>query len=220
MKKRSFWFRKSLSIVIFAIFLALLAGQAWFGLKEFNADMAEQGGTTVSLREYLGTAHFFEATFENWESEFFQMGMYVLFTVFLRQVGSSESKPLDEKSEVDREPVSHEKAPWPVKKGGIWLRVYKNSLSLAFLLLFLVSFLIHAVSSHRLHNREQALQGQPGDTFAEYMCSSRLWFESMQNWQSEFIAVLSIVVLSIYLRQQGSPESKPVDAPYEETGSG
>lgn len=220
MKRHSFWYRNSLSLVIFAIFLALLVLQAFFGWKEYNSGMVEKGGLAVTLGDYLRTAHFLEATFENWESEFFQMGVYVLFTVFLRQLGSSESKSLGEKEEVDREPKPHDKAPWPVKKGGVWLKVYKNSLSLAFLFLFLISFVIHAVSSHREFTKEQALQGKPGETLIEYLGGSRLWFESMQNWQSEFIAVLSIVVLSIYLRQQGSRESKPVDAPYDETGSG
>jgi hypothetical protein len=217
--ERSYWYRNSLSLVILAIFICLLAGQAWFGWQEYNSEMTEKGGALVSFAGYLSTSHFFEATFENWESEFFQMGMYVIFTVFLRQIGSSESKKISEKEEVDRDPRPHDRAPWPVKKGGAWLKVYSVSLSLAFLLLFIISFCIHAVSSHREFNKEQALQGRPGDTFGEYLLSSRLWFESMQNWQSEFIAVFSIVVLSIFLRQKGSPESKPVDAAWDDTGN-
>ena len=217
--RHSFLYRNGLSLTLLGIFLVLLSAQYYFGWQEYNGEMVQKGGQAVSAGEYISTSHFLEATFENWESEFFQMGMYVLFTVFLRQLGSSESKKLDEKEEVDREPQPRENAPWPVKKGGLWLKIYKNSLSLAFLLLFVVSFIIHAVSSHREFNKEQALQGKPGDSFIEYLSSSRLWFESMQNWQSEFIAVLSIVVLSIYLRQQGSPESKPVDAAFEDTGN-
>jgi hypothetical protein len=219
MRKHTFLYRNGLSITIFLCFLCFLAGQIVTGLNEYNNEMMEKGGKTVDLADYLFTAHFFEATFENWESEFLQMGMYVIFTVFLRQKGSSESKSLDEKEEVDRDPKPHDKAPWPVKKGGLWLTIYKNSLSMAFLLLFMISFTIHAFSSRREFNKEQLLEGKAPIGMGEFLASSRLWFESFQNWQSEFIAVLGIVVLSIFLRQHGSPESKPVDAPDEETGS-
>jgi hypothetical protein len=219
MKKQSFWYRNSLSLVVFLIFIILISLQAWFGWQEYNRAMFEKGGRLVRFAGYLGTSHFVEATFENWESEFFQMGVYVVFTVFLRQKGSSESKALDRKEEVDREPRAHDKAPWPVRKGGLWLSIYRNSLSLAFLFLFLVSFMLHAIASHREFNKGQMLMHKPGETFGNYLLSSRLWFESMQNWQSEFLAVLSIVLLSVFLRQQGSPESKPVDAAWDETGS-
>jgi hypothetical protein len=220
MKKNSFFYNNSLSLVIFVIFIFFLCGQAFTGWKEHNKEMEEKGGEQLELGSYLASAHFIEATFENWESEFLQMGMYVIFTVFLRQKGSSESKPVDKKDDVDRKPDPHKKdAPWPVKKGGAWLAIYKNSLSLAFLFLFLVSFVAHAVSSHREYNKEQMLEGKESVPFSEFFWNSRLWFESFQNWQSEFIAVLSIVVLSIFLRQYGSPESKPVDAPDSETGS-
>jgi hypothetical protein len=219
MRKQTFLYRNSLSLVLLLIFIIFLAGQAYTGWNEYNRDMADKGGQQVSLSGYLVTSHFVEATAENWESEFLQMGMYVLFTIFLRQWGSSESKHVEKKEEVDREPKPHDNAPWPVKKGGIVLSLYKNSLSLAYLLLFLVSFIVHAFSSHREFNKELALSGKPVESFSQFITSSRLWFESFQNWQSEFIAVLSIVVLSIFLRQHGSPESKPVDAPNSETGS-
>jgi hypothetical protein len=218
MQKSSFIYRNSLSIVIFSIFIIFLFGQTYTGWKEFNKEMKEKGGQTVELKRYMVTPHFFEATFENWESEFLQMGMYVLFTVFLRQKGSAESKPLDKAAEVDREPRPGIDAPWPVRKGGIWLAIYKYSLFIAYVILFLMSFFIHAIASHREFNKEQLSQGENAVSFGEFLESSRLWFESFQNWQSEFIAVLSIVVLSIYLRQQGSPESKPVDAPHSLTG--
>ena len=149
------------------------------------------------------------------------MGLYVLLTISLRQQGSSESKDLEEKEEVDREPDPNRKdAPWPVKKGGLALAIYKNSLSLAFVLLFVTSFLLHAGGSFNKYNEEQIFKGKPKLSLSEFIGESRFWFESFQNWQSEFIAVISIVVLSIYLRQKGSPESKPVDASLEETGTG
>ena len=133
-------------------------------------------------------------------------------------MGSSESKKMEGEEEVDREPEPHPDAPWPVKKGGIWLSLYKNSLSIAFALLFLVSFVLHFYGSLKGHNEEQSDKGLPPDAWNEYAVSPRFWFESFQNWQSEFLAVASIVLLSIWLRQKGSPESKPVDAPHNETG--
>lgn len=109
----------------------------------------------------------------------------------------------------------------PVRKGGWILKLYKNSLSLAFLALFLVTFAGHAVSGARKYNQEQLAHGSGEQLSAlEYMGRAQFWYESFQNWQSEFLAVFSIVVLSIWLRQWGSPESKPVHAAHDDTGSG
>ncbi|MBT1684999.1 DUF6766 family protein [Dawidia soli] len=219
MKKHSFFYRNSLSIVLIVLFLVSITGQIFTGLREHNEELKEYGAAPVALSEYLTTGHFFQATFENWESEFLQMAMYVVLTIFLRQQGSSESKPLDEEEEVDRKPDPTRKdAPWPVRKGGFTLALYKHSLSLAFAFLFLVSFALHANGSLSNFNEEQVLKGKPVVSLSDYMRQSRFWFESFQNWQSEFVAVISIVVLSIFLRQYRSPESKPVDAPDSETG--
>lgn len=219
MKKHSFFYRNSLSIVLIVLFLASITGQIVTGLQEHNEELKEYGAAPVSFSEYLTTGHFFQTTFENWESEFLQMAMYVVLTIFLRQQGSSESKPLDEEEEVDRKPDPTRKdAPWPVRKGGFTLALYKHSLSLAFAFLFLVSFVLHANGSLSNFNEEQVLKGRPVVSLSDYMGQSRFWFESFQNWQSEFVAVISIVVLSIFLRQYRSPESKPVDAPDSETG--
>jgi len=219
--KHSFFFRNGLTLILVLLFLLSFIGQIFTGLEEYNEERKEYSHPSVSLYNYLTTGHFFQATFENWESEFLQMGLYVLLTISLRQQGSSESKDLEEKEEVDREPDPNRKdAPWPVKKGGLALAIYKNSLSLAFVLLFVTSFLLHAGGSFNKYNEEQIFEGKPKLSLSEFIGESRFWFESFQNWQSEFIAVISIVVLSIYLRQKGSPESKPVDAPFEETGTG
>jgi hypothetical protein len=219
-KKHSFLHRNGLSLVLVAFFLISFLGQVFTGLREYNHDLEEYDQPPVVLSEYLTRGHFYQTTFENWESEFLQMGMYVLLTIWLRQQGSSESKTLSGEEEVDRKPDPKRKnAPWPVKKGGVILSIYKNSLSLAFLLLFLISFSLHAYGSLNHYNEEQLLQQKSAISLGEFMQCSRFWFESFQNWQSEFVAVISIVVLSIFLRQQGSPESKPVDAPDKETGS-
>lgn len=211
----------ALSLVLLIGFLVLLAGQSFTGHLEYNDERDERGLPRLSYGQYLGSTHFWEATTENWESEFFQMGVYVLLTVFLIQRGSSESRTPDEKNPQDEDPRKHRNkkdAPWPVRRGGWVLRLYECSLSLAFLALFLISALLHGLSGVGLYNEEQTAAGKPTLGFLEYLGTSRFWFESLQNWQSEFLAVLSIVVLSIFLRQRGSPESKPVATPHWESG--
>ncbi|HEX8549234.1 MAG TPA: DUF6766 family protein [Cytophagaceae bacterium] len=217
-KQHSFFYRNGLSIVVFILFLLTLAGQIGTGLQEFNEENLKNHESQVTLLAYLTTNHFVEATFENWESEFLQIGMYVWLTIFLRQKGSAESKDLEEKEDVDREPVNHPNAPWPVKKGGIWVKLYSHSLTLTILLLFILSFILHFAGSRSEYNHDQQLEGKPMESVWEYLSNTKFWFESFQNWQSEFLSVLAIVILSIFLRQKGSPESKPVDAPNSQTG--
>jgi hypothetical protein len=214
-----------LSLVLFALFLLLLAGQAVVGVRELNADRAEHGSAPLTLPEYLATGDFLEATAENWESEFLQMAAYVLLTVSLVQKGSSESRKLEGAEAVDRDPRTVRgqalaEAPWPVRRGGWVLRLYENSLSLAFLLLFAASFVAHATGGARAYSDEQVAHGGLPVGVLDYLRTSQFWFESLQNWQSEFLAIAAMVVLSIHLRQRGSPESKPVAAPHSHTGSG
>lgn len=217
-KKHSFLYLNSLSIVAFLLMFLSLAGQFFTGWNDKNDERKEHGKQPLTIMQYAHSGHFIQATFENWESEFLQMGLFVWLTVFLRQKGSSESKKIDEEEEVDREPKPHKDAPWPVKKGGIWLTLYSYSLSIAFGLLFLLSFVSHFYGSLKSHNEEQLDKHLPPDSWDSYIGSPHFWFESFQNWQSEFLAVASIVLLSIWLRHKGSPQSKPVDAPYSETG--
>ena len=210
----SFFKRNGLLIVFLSVTVITLIAQTVTGWHEFNAQMLEKGKPAYAFTQYLGSGHFLQATFENWESEFLQMGVYVYMTMFLYQRGSAESKSLDKPNAVDKEPVAHANAPWPVKRGGLVLTLYKNSLSLVFLLLFCISFALHAYGTMKDINTL-------GDEYLSYwqvFTHNRLWFESLQNWQSEFLSVASIVFFSIYLRQQGSPESKPVDTPHDTTG--
>lgn len=209
-----------LSLTLLIITLLTLAGNLWTGWHDFNDELNDYGRAAIPFGEYLTSGHCIESVFENWESEFLQMGLYVLFTVFLYQKGSSESKDPDQDEEVDREPSpSRPDAPWPVRRGGLWLKLYQNSLSMGFFLLFFLSFFLHAVGGVKEYNTEQLLKGKSETlTLWEFMGTSEFWFQSLQNWQSEFLSVLSIVVLSIFLRQKGSPESKPVDAPDSQTG--
>jgi len=218
------WKNNNLSIVIVILFLLCLTGHALAGWGTYNDEQKEHGEETVSLGEYLRSSEFGETVFENWESEFLQMGFYVLLTVFLYQKGSSESKKHDGTDEVEEEPEAHRDdpgVPGPVRAGGWRLKLYKNSLSLAFFLLFLASFFAHAAAGARKYNEEQLAhhESELVGTFG-YLGKPQFWYESFQNWQSEFLAVLSIVVLSIWLRQWGSPESKPVHAAHDDTGGG
>jgi hypothetical protein len=218
---KSFFRNNGLSIAFFVLFILSLGGQVVTGRAEHNQEMEETGGKSVSLSEYLTSGHFFQATFENWESEFLQMGLFLILSMFLYQKGSSESKDPDREEEVDREPnPRRKKVPWPVKKGGLVLSLYKHSLCYAFFVLFLISFTLHFYGSLKDHNEEQLLKGKATERAAQYLSGSRFWFESFQNWESEFLSIFAIVVLSVFLREKGSPQSKPVDAPNSQTGEG
>jgi hypothetical protein len=209
----------SLSLVFLLLFLFSIIGQIITGLKEHNQEMQDEGGQQVTMSHYLTSGHFLQATFENWESEFFQMALFVIFTMFLYQKGSSESKDPEKEEEVDKEPDPNKKdAPWPVKTGGVVLAIYKHSLCYALSLLFILSFLAHWYGSLKDYNEEQLLKGMPTEKAMQYLGNTRFWFESFQNWQSEFLSVFAIVILSIFLREKGSPQSKPVDAANSETG--
>ena len=204
------------------LFLAFFGGMILTGASNYSEDQLAHGQPAVTVAEYLGTGAFMEATFENWESEFLQMGMYVILTVFLFQKGSSESKPMGEDAPQDQDPrdaTIKDATPWPVKRGGVVLKLYEHSLSIMFLLLFLASFVLHGIGGADDYNSEQESHGQPTVSVLGYFTTSRFWFESFQNWQSEFLAVAVLVGTSVYLREKGSPESKPVAEPHYETGA-
>ena len=219
------WRENGLSIVLATIFVGAMVGQTMTGHRTYNEEQREHGQQAVSLGEYLRSGHFMEATAENWESEFLQMFLYVVLTAFLIQKGSAESRKPDAENPQDRDPRQHRRhtrAPWPVRKGNeLVLKLYENSLSIAFLTLFLVSIAAHAIGGFPEYRQEQIEHGAPEPTgVMAYATSSQFWFESMQNWQSEFLSLFAMVVLSIWLRQRHSPESKPVDAPHDETATG
>jgi hypothetical protein len=220
-KLRRFARNNGLSLAVFGLFLTFLACESAAGLYAYNSDREDHGLPSVSYPQFLTSGRFIEATAENWESEFLEMAFYITLTSFLYQRGSAESKSLTEPESVDRDPRDTKdlsRAPWPVRRGGWMLRIYERSLSLALFLLFVSAFLVHAHNGMRDFNVEQIEHGKPVVTLAEFLCSSQLWFQSFQNWQSEFLGLGAMIVLSIHLRQRGSPESKPVDAPHSQTG--
>jgi hypothetical protein len=218
---RTFLRENGLSLVLSGLFLVFLVGQSIAGRLEYNQDQVSHGQPVVGYWQDLRGPHFLEALSENWESEFLQIFAFVLLTAVLYQKGSSESRKLEPEpvARDPRKPKPSHRTPWPVRKGGIILRLYEVSLSLAFLLLFLMSFALHAISGSREYNSELVDHGEAPISASAYLGSARFWFESFQNWQSEFLSIALVVVLSIFLRQRGSPQSKPVDAPHDQTGS-
>jgi hypothetical protein len=211
-----------LTLVLLALFVLTMIGQTLTGWRAHNEDQRQHHQPQVSLGGYFATGHFWEATAENWESEFLQMCMFVVLTVFLVQKGSPESNPADQREaddeESDDDPAKHQhspRAPWPVRKGGWWLRLYSHSLSITFGLLFVLSIAVHALGGATEHSQEQIAHGDGPLTVGKYIISSTFWFESFQNWQSEFLSLAAMVYLSVYLRERGSAESKPVATPHD-----
>jgi hypothetical protein len=204
-----------------ALFLLFLAGQFVTGLYEFNATQTAHGRPVLGMSDYLTTGHPWEALFENWESEFLQMAVFVLLTTLLVQKGSPESRRPGVSELVDADPrdfAGQPDAPWPVKRGGWVLRLYEHSLGLAFVLLFVLAWVGHLAGGFAVYAADQVEHGQGRPALRDFLFSARFWFESLQNWQSEFLAIAAMVWLAVYLRQRYSPESKPVHAPNHETG--
>jgi hypothetical protein len=208
---RRVFVENGLSIVVLGLFVVCLAIQIMTGLRAHNQERWQEGEAGVTLGQYLTSGHFLEATAENWESEFLQMAAFVWLTSFLFQKGSPESK--DPYEEDDVAPVT-EKSPWPARRGGWVLWIYERSLTFAFLLLFIVSFILHAAGGAMEHNEQAPRLGEPMLSWWQYIGTSKFWFESMQNWQSEFLSIAAMVILAIFLRHKGSAESKPVPAPH------
>ncbi len=217
---RRLWRHHGLSLMLFGLFLLCALGQSVAGHRHYNTEQQAHGDSPIGYLAYLRTGHFVEALAENWESEFLQMAAYILLTVGLRQKGAPESKKVDAEEPVDADPrrSTDPQAPWPMRRGGLLLALYAHSLTLALGALFALSFTLHAVGGVRHYNAEQLAHGETPITLLQYLGTSAVWFESLQNWQSEFLALGVMLVLSIVLRQQGSPASKPVAAPHHETG--
>jgi hypothetical protein len=217
----SFVRSNGLSLAAGLLFVLTLIGQAFTGQRVAAEEAAQHGAPILGFFGYVKSGAFMEALFENWESEFLQMGLFVILTKFLRQKGSSESKPLEEETEVDEDPRTKRNdpnVPWPVRRGGIVLALYERSLFIALMLLFAASFVLHAVGGAREQNATASWHGEEHTTVLGYIATSRFWFESFQNWQSEFLSVAALVLLSIVLRERGSAQSKPVASPHAATG--
>jgi hypothetical protein len=197
-----------LTIVLMLLFALSVVGQAYFGWRAALEDMATHGREGESLLQYLSDGEFLSTLFENWESEFLQMAAYVVLTAHLFQRGSAESRDPDD-------PERENDEPYP----GFWGKVHAHALGLALTLLFAASFVLHLFYSARHAADEALMHGNTAPTLGEYVGDAQFWFESFQNWQSEFFSTAVLVVLSIFLRERGSPESKAVRAGNSETGA-
>jgi hypothetical protein len=212
-----------LSIFFLAIFLASLAGQAIAGHGSFNHDQLLHHGDPISLGRYLTTSEFAADVAENWQSEYLQFTLYIFGTVWLLQRGSPESKPLDKaglESDEDQKVGEHadSRSPRWARAGGLRTALYGNSLLIVMTTIWLGSWLAQSIAGSSGYNANQLDHQAATVSWVHYLGSSDFWDRTLQNWQSEFLAVGSMAILSVYLRQRGSPESKPVGAPHDATG--
>ncbi|RXT50451.1 hypothetical protein B6S44_22880 [Bosea sp. Tri-44] len=203
-----------LTITLVTVTALCIVGMVASGLKVENDLLAKHGQAPLDLLAYISSGSFLSALFENWESEFLQMSAYVMLTAVLFQRGSAESRDPDEpEGEGDALPDK-----WRRKSLVLgWL--YAHSLGLVLAVLFVASFVLHWLASAAAANREALLHNAEIKTPLAYLSDAQFWFESFQNWQSEFLSTAVLVVLSIFLRFKNSPESKPVSAPHSETGA-
>lgn len=218
------WVRhSSLSLVFGALFLGALVGQAFVGMAHLNAQLRAQGLDALTVGEYVTSSSFAVDVAENWQSEYLQFLLYIVFTVWLLQRGSPESKELDQAGrESDEEQKvgrhAHSDSPTWARTGGFRTQLYSSSLGLVMLVIFLGSWLAQAVAGWVAFDEERLQNLQDPVGFGDYLTGADFWARSLQNWQSEFLAVGTMAVLAIYLRQRGSPESKPVGASHDSTG--
>ncbi|HXV05824.1 MAG TPA: DUF6766 family protein [Solirubrobacterales bacterium] len=222
---RSFLRNNSLGVVFGILFLASLVGQAVAGHIAYDENQIEHGGRPISLGRYLTSSSFGEGVMENWQSEYLQFLAFLMLTVWVVQKGSPESKqPGEEGLESDEEQMVGEHAkpgsPGPAKAGGWRAALYGNSLLILMGLIFLLSWYAQSVTGWNMHNEELADHHRHAIGWLGYVGNAQFWENTLQNWQSEFLSVGSFAVFAVYLRQRGSPESKPVGAPHEETAEG
>ena len=220
---RRFWRENSLSLVFLVLLLLALGGQAWAGWRDFDEQQVADGLATVSFLRYVTSSSFAVDVMENWQSEFLQFFLYVFLTVWLVQKGSPESKepgdvgPGNDEEEKLGEHASP-KTPKLARRRGLVGLLYAHSLCTAFGVLFLLSWAGQAVAGRSDYDEQQLANLQDPVSLGAYLGRADFWSRSLQNWQSELLAVGSFAVLAIWLRQRGSPESKPVGAPHDHTG--
>jgi hypothetical protein len=219
----------SLSLGFLALFLGALVLQAISGHALYNDDeiahaaLLHQQPETLSLGRYVVSSSFGQAVMENWQSEYLQFTLFMLATIWLLQRGSPESKPPEEAgTESDRQQRvgrhAYSRSPLWARTGDLRTAIYSNSLLIVMVVIFVGAWFAQSVTGWTAFNQEQAAHGEAGVSWLGYIGTSTFWESTFQNWQSEFLAVGSFAVLAIYLRQRGSPESKPVGVPHESTG--
>ena len=213
----------SLGLTFGFLFLLALVGQAFAGHADFNQQQITDGLPPVSMARYVTSASFGTDVAENWQSEYLQFSLYILLTVWLLQKGSLESKALDKPGlETDREqkvgPYADETSPRWARAGGVRRALFSNSLGLVMGLIFLLSWLAQSIAGVAAYDERQLAGLQDPVTWSEYLLEPDFWNRTLQNWQSELLAVASMAILAIFLRQRGSSQSKPVGSPHTATG--
>ncbi len=222
MDLKKFVHDNGLTIVMFGVFTLTLIGMSIAGWRVNNEFLMDHQRPVAPYVAYLGSGDFIEGVFENWESEFLQMWALVVLTIFLRQKGANDSKPIHGKSPQDtlsRHSII-QTHPWNQTGKAAIHFLYSHSLSLSLLAFFIISFILHAIGGADAYNEEAVRHGNETLDVLGFIMTSEFWYQSLQNWQSEFLAVGTLLVLSIKLRERGSPESKPVGKKYDrKTGS-
>ena len=219
------WLREqSLSLFFLLLFLATLVGQSLAGQHAFNAEQLAHDSEPISYGRYLVSSHFGQAVLENWQSEWLQFMVFAVATIWLLQKGSNESKELDQAGvESDQRQrvkgYAGERSPAWAKVDDLRRRIYEQSFLIVMTAIFLLSWFVQSLTGWNDFNEEQRQHGEPTVSWLTYLDRADFWENTLQNWQSEFLAVGTMVVFTIYLRQRGSPESKPVGAPHDETAS-
>jgi hypothetical protein len=219
------WVREqSLSLFFLALFVVTLAGQSVAGQRTYNAEQLAHEGEPIAYTRYLVSSHFGEAVIENWQSEWLQFMVFTMATIWLIQKGSNESKqPGEAGLESDQKQkvrgYANAKSPAWARVDGLRRRIYENSFLIVMSAIFLASWFVQSLTGWNEFNDEQQQHDEPAVAWATYLARADFWEKTLQNWQSEFLAVGTMAVFTIYLRQRGSPESKPVGAPHDETGT-
>jgi hypothetical protein len=220
---RRFFFRNGLSLAFGGLFVATLIGQAFAGAADYNAQRVSEGLDPISLLRFVTSSSFAVDVMENWQSEYLQFFLYIFATVWLIQLGSAESKEAHKRgTESDKEQkvgkyAEEDSPPW-VKAGGWRTTLFSRSLGFVMLALFLLTWTASSVSGWAAFDNEQLMSHQDPVTWPGYLRQADFWNRTLQNWQSEMLAVGSMAIFSVYLRQRGSPESKPVGAAHRDTG--
>ena len=219
------WIREqSLSLFFLLLFLATVFAQSFAGQHAYNAEQLAHDSEPLSWARYVVSSHFGQAVLENWQSEWLQFMVFTIATIWLLQKGSNESKQLDQAGlESDQRQrvrgYADERSPLWAKVDGARRRIYENSFLIVMTVIFLLSWLVQSLTGWNDFNDEQRQHGEATVSWLTYLDRADFWENTLQNWQSEFLAVGTMVVFTIYLRQRGSPESKPVGAPHDETAS-
>ncbi|MCJ8157077.1 DUF6766 family protein [Sphingomonas sp. LaA6.9] len=211
----------SLTLILLLLFAISLIGQWLAGWHFNNSELVRHHQSEIGPVAFLRDPLFLSSVFENWESEFLQMSAYVMLTAVLMQRGSAESRDPDAPLRDGDLAKQARKAGAPaiLRAGALWRWLYARSLGIVLFMLFGASFTLHLVYSAQAAAAEAAQHGDTAEPIHAYLFSAQLWFESFQNWQSEFLSTAVLIVLSIFLRQRESPESKPVAAPHSQTGA-